>query len=503
MAATLLSLPNELLLQLGETVPDGTLYNLILTNRHLSEVLTPVLWKFINEAEDDVAILPFASSSRLNNVGDLLTYAIGVENMVMVQKIRGLGGLDYETYGDGMDEALQAAIRERKYHWVEFLLNEVEKQENTFDPDMLGEAVRMAASIPDLPMTQRFLRHGTLSKTYWIGACQQAMRNKNQPLLNLILDQTQPAVSELNDVFIFAVRHRYLDMAEIVLERGADVNFRSSWLGETSLQEAAKGADLELLQWLLDHGADVNVPGLNGRTAVSIAAPYVPVLELLARHAAHIPRRNEEDLSPLLRSTDSPCSKGFEWLLAREGGFEEGFRFQPEEFEWCIRALTRGECAETISLLLDRMDWAETGERILFHVQSYGKPELLNQLIMRGVSLGARCNGGRTILHCYASSYLDMQDRWDKPIFQVTKTVLEKRPEGVFEVDEEGNTPLHVAVVVGNMDVVKAFLEHGALPLAVNKEGDTPLELAQRMDNVNVVNMLNKWMDDSKGATTE
>ncbi|GAA4550935.1 ankyrin repeat domain-containing protein [Amycolatopsis samaneae] len=41
-----------------------------------------------------------------------------------------------------------------------------------------------------------------------------------------------------------------------------------------------------------------------------------------------------------------------------------------------------------------------------------------------------------------------------------------------------GQTPLHVAVDEGHLDVVRVFLAHGADPAAVDRRGDTPLDLA-------------------------
>jgi hypothetical protein len=58
------------------------------------------------------------------------------------------------------------------------------------------------------------------------------------------------------------------------------------------------------------------------------------------------------------------------------------------------------------------------------------------------------------------------------------------------QVDFDGNTPLHIAAMLGSREMVEALLDAGADPAAKNKDGETPLDVAQRDRRRKVVRLL-------------
>ncbi len=60
------------------------------------------------------------------------------------------------------------------------------------------------------------------------------------------------------------------------------------------------------------------------------------------------------------------------------------------------------------------------------------------------------------------------------------------------EKDNDGNTPLHDAANVGDIETVKALLYAGADWDAENQKGDTPLYLATLNRYEEIVNILKK-----------
>lgn len=60
------------------------------------------------------------------------------------------------------------------------------------------------------------------------------------------------------------------------------------------------------------------------------------------------------------------------------------------------------------------------------------------------------------------------------------KALLRKNPDLVFSKEENGGTPLHLAVVYGRGDVVTFLLANRADPNARDNEGGTPLHLAAK-----------------------
>jgi len=76
------------------------------------------------------------------------------------------------------------------------------------------------------------------------------------------------------------------DMVELLIERGADVNGRDA-SGSTPLHHAAAGGNKAVVELLLAKGADVNARDNKNRTPLYLAKDAYPrVAEVLARQAA-------------------------------------------------------------------------------------------------------------------------------------------------------------------------------------------------------------------------
>ena len=77
--------------------------------------------------------------------------------------------------------------------------------------------------------------------------------------LNTMLD-------ELGECLLKAVRDEDLDIIRLLVEKGADVNYRGS-LGHSALHYAAEKSDPRFAQYLLERGADVDARTLGGTTS--------------------------------------------------------------------------------------------------------------------------------------------------------------------------------------------------------------------------------------------
>ena len=58
--------------------------------------------------------------------------------------------------------------------------------------------------------------------------------------------------------------------------------------------------------------------------------------------------------------------------------------------------------------------------------------------------------------------------------------------------DTNGNTPLHIACVGGNITVVKLLVDHGASITARNSRGETPVHTAAKHKSVEIIKLLLK-----------
>ncbi len=81
----------------------------------------------------------------------------------------------------------------------------------------------------------------------------------------------------------------------------------------------------------------------------------------------------------------------------------------------------------------------------------------------------AKDGAKRTALHHLALGGLD------RPL--LAACLVEQGKAEVDAVDQDGRTPLHLAALTGGVDVVRALLEYGANPLAMDLQGADPLQV--------------------------
>jgi uncharacterized protein len=80
------------------------------------------------------------------------------------------------------------------------------------------------------------------------------------------------ADSKGTPILSLAVRAQYLDMAQLLLESGADVNKISVDRGYSPLMDAVQKGDPAMVSLLLDRGAKTNLKSKDGQTALVVAA---------------------------------------------------------------------------------------------------------------------------------------------------------------------------------------------------------------------------------------
>jgi len=100
----------------------------------------------------------------------------------------------------------------------------------------------------------------------------------------------------------FAAEYDLVDMAELLLDEGADIDGRNAEL-VTPLSQAALLGSLGVVELLVERGADIEARDMRGETALHNAAVRlhdVVVGYLLARGAA-VNVRNNQELTPLSR----------------------------------------------------------------------------------------------------------------------------------------------------------------------------------------------------------
>jgi ankyrin repeat protein len=112
-----------------------------------------------------------------------------------------------------------------------------------------------------------------------------------------------------------------LDVATFLISKGADVNTRNNW-GITPLIGTSTNGNREMVQLLIDNGADVNMGYWNGTPLlVAAAAGHTDVVKLLIDKGANINASDDRGRTPLSRAQQQGHSKIVE--LLRQHGAQE------------------------------------------------------------------------------------------------------------------------------------------------------------------------------------
>ncbi|CAH0024945.1 unnamed protein product [Clonostachys rhizophaga] len=221
--------------------------------------------------------------------------------------------------------------------------------------------------------------------------------------------------------------------------------------GRTVLLNAVLSYDGEMVQMLLEMGADVSIPDDEGWVPLAIAAlvGYDEILSLLLDRGAD-----------LANSTVNLGKERRLLSLAAQGGYLEIVGI----------LLHRGADISAV----DEDGWTPLG-----WAASYGNFEIVRLLLEKGADVSVACERGMTPIHIAAL----------KGHIEVVYLLLEGGADHSI-TDNEGCTPLYRAAQFGHLEIVCLFLDRGADHSAKSYRGASPLSHAASNNHVEVVRLL-------------
>ncbi|TRY80359.1 hypothetical protein TCAL_02993, partial [Tigriopus californicus] len=243
----------------------------------------------------------------------------------------------------------------------------------------------------------------------------------------------------------------HVQTVKYLLQEGANVRSKSH-SGHTALHAAAQVGSTETAAVLVEHGANVNVRTNDGRTAFYLACLFghLDTAQFLLKQGA----------DPMIRDK----SKSLALHGVSSAGFLPVIKYLHEEVGMSLNDAT---VFKSTPLIL---------------ASSNGCFECVQYLVEQGANLQAKDKRGRNSLYMAAAAgHLDIVDH----LLSSGLTVQDS-------VDHRGQTPLLVAVIGGNLSLVKLLL-----PLSfdhlnqVSSFGQiTPLKMAASDGNLPIVKVL-------------
>ncbi|XP_065343666.1 uncharacterized protein LOC135941846 [Cloeon dipterum] len=262
-----------------------------------------------------------------------------------------------------------------------------------------------------------------------------------------------------------ATVNRNLDLLEVLLKNKADVNNEYKLFGNTPLHHAALENYPEILEMLVNHGADVNLQNKNGWTALHLAARYNPELsQTLLDHGADVNSKEIDAWTPLLLAARfyPELSKT---LLNHGADVNSNTKMGSSPLHFAARY--NPELSQT---LLDHgadINSKEIDAWTPLHFAARYNPELSQTLLDHGADINSKEIDAWTPLH-FAARY--------NP--ELSQTLLDHGAD-VNSKEIDAWTPLHFAARY-NPDLSQTLLDHGAYVNSNTKMGSSPLHFAAR-----------------------
>jgi ankyrin repeat protein len=270
----------------------------------------------------------------------------------------------------------------------------------------------------------------------------------------------------------WACRGVHLEIVRFLVDKGADVNVED-YNKIVPLHSLAVRNNTKAIELLLAKGANVNAKDYGANTPLHYAAIYdaADAAALLIEKGASIESRDNYRRTPLL-------------LCARERGGPETIRillqagadvnvrdkFRDSSLDL---AAWRGK-KEVVNLLLDAGAHIPSGGReardLFYHAASNGLTRLFEVLAKAGNDPAFKLSNGGTLLHSAAAG----------DSIQILNILIDKGLD-INLKDNYGWTPLHYAARDGRVENVEQLISNGADINACTIMGQSPLNVADEM----------------------
>lgn len=235
---------------------------------------------------------------------------------------------------------------------------------------------------------------------------------------------------------LVAAIHGQVGVIDHLLEAGASIEDRRDCHEQAPLSHACENGHFQMVNWLLDHGADIETKDYRNRTPLSFAAEgghATVVKELLDRGAKLEDTDYKWGRAPISWAAVNGHTSVVQQLLNAGAYIESGNGLHPTPLIWAARY---GQTA-TVTILLD--EGADTEHRWDYNTPlhlaaSEGRDGVVEELLSRGADIDSR--------------------------------------------DWYGATPLIRAATNGHLTVVSQLLNAGADPNAKDSSGSSPAYMA-------------------------
>ena len=251
------------------------------------------------------------------------------------------------------------------------------------------------------------------------------------------------------------------------------------------LLAALDGKHIQVAEFLLRHGGQIDIRGKNGQTPLHMASELFrgnddtgdEAVRFLLKHGADVHSRRDDLYTPLHLISSHGTIEAAQMLIER--GADVHSRNAEGETPLHMPGTRHFVKDSYVAQLLierganvDALD--ENHDTPLIRAVERCWTTIARILLEHGAEPNVKNNDGKTLLHVLLGSDWGYDD--EDGAQRIAQLLLE-HGVSVDAQDEDHKTPLHLAVKCGTPELTQTLLEHGADPNMKDKEGKTPLDL--------------------------
>ena len=255
--------------------------------------------------------------------------------------------------------------------------------------------------------------------------------------------------------------------------------------GMEDLMEATKAGDVEKVEMLLESGmADVDAVDENGSTAFMWASQegHKEIMHMLVEKKAKVNAQNKIKWSAFMYAASSGHVEIARHLLNECGA---DARVQDHIGGTPLRHAVIHRHVEIVKVLMTKHTLAELDDFLfrknaLLEASGMGNVEMIEYLVEQGADINEKNSEGTTpLMQCILRNQS-----------KECVSVLLRLGADINVQDKDGFSPLVLAVIEGQTETVRLFLDAGASPTLSTTGGATPLILAAHFGFIDIARRL-------------
>ncbi len=321
-------------------------------------------------------------------------------------------------------------------------------------------------------------------------------------------------------IHVAAAKGELDNVKELLAQRPEDVKAQDEKNQYTPLHWAAANGHVEVMQYLIEHGADISARDKNGTTPIHLAAEndQIEALKFLLDHGADVGARNDWQWTPLHYCAFHDAQDTARMLIAAGAEVDA---VGPKNWTPLINCARSGSIAAADVLISAGANIevrTKNGNRTpLIMALQYEKPQFAKFLLARGAQplppgykvppISGKGEAGPTAFLDDIKAAIAAGESVDKRDDKGRTWLYEAASDGDYQAAEfliskgadpnakaqNGKTPLHIAVIRKQLRLVGLLLKKGADPNLKDDDNKTPLDYARDLNQRSIIELLTKY----------